>query len=82
MLSLGKYVWKCIVGTELVYFGCLLYGTTLSGERAKLHHSLLELLPLFKWGEPSHVVMTAICMALMAGLFGWYMVWMHNSSME
>lgn len=82
MLSLAKYVWKCVLGTVVVYAACIFYGVTLSGERAELHHELLGLLPFFEWGQPLGMILAGACLALYALLFGWYIVWMHNSSME
>ena len=82
MLSLSKYLWKCVLGIELVYSACLFYEFGLTAEKVKLHHDLLELLPFFEWGNPLRMAMTGLCLAVYAIFFGWYMVWMHNSSLE
>ena len=82
MLLFSRYIWKCILGTELIYIACLFYGLTLSAEKITLHHDLLELLPFFVWGNTVRMAMTGFCLAVYAAFIGWYMVWMHNSSMK
>ena len=82
MLSYFRYIWKCILGAEVMFVGCIFYGLTLSGERAEHHQRLLEQLPFFQWGQPFPTLMTAISLSVYAATFGWYMVWMHNSSLK
>jgi hypothetical protein len=48
----------------------------------ELHHALFETLPGFTWGSIGSMVWGAVLLALIAVIFGSYMVWMHNSSME
>lgn len=83
-LSLKSYVWKCVVGLEVAYFICLLGGylpwRTVAGR--ELHHALFETLPSFVWGNPASIILGAVYMLVFAWIFGWYMVWMHNSSLE
>lgn len=83
-LSLTSYVWKCVLGAEVVYFICLLGGLLpLRSARAiELHHTLFETLPGFSWISAGSVVLGAIYMFVFAWIFGAYMVWMHNSSLE
>ena len=80
-LSLKSYVWKCILGIEVAYAACLIYGTFLAGASAQLHHSLFTLLPGFTWGTFGGVLIGAIDLFIFAWIFGSYMVWMHNSSL-
>lgn len=82
MLSLKKYLWKCVLGAEIAYAACLFYEFKLSPEKTKLHHDLLELLPFFVWGDLLRMSLTGIALAVYAVVVGWYCVWMHNSSME
>lgn len=81
-LSLKLYGWKCVLGSEVVYFVCLLGGflPLRSTESIKLHHLLFETLPGFTWISLRSVVLGAVYMFAFAWIFGWYYVWMHNSS--
>ena len=47
----------------------------------QLHHTLLETLPGFTWINFSSVLLGAVYVFVFAWLFGWYIVWMHNSSL-
>ena len=81
-LSFQSYVWKCIFGTEVVYVLCLIGGfLPLRSERGiELHHTLFETLPGFTWITAGSVIWGAVLVAIIAWVFGVYMVWMHNSS--
>lgn len=84
-LSLKKYGWKCALGSEIVYFVCLLGGflPLLRTSRAlELHHQLFETLPGFTWINTEGVILGAIYFFVFAWIFAWYFVWMHNSSLE
>ena len=81
MLSKTKYAVLCIVGIEIFYVLCTAYGFTLSGRRMELHHSLFELLPLFVWGTVESFFLGAVSLGIFAGVFGWYVAWMHNVSL-
>jgi len=84
-LSFFSYIWKCVIGAEAVYFTCLLYAAfVLEGTPAgtTLHHTLFETLPGFVWLTPASVVLGAIYFAVFAVIFGAYIVWMHNSSIQ
>lgn len=95
MLSLKRYGWLCVLGTEAFYGLCLVYGALLptrvfdavSGAQiadiggARLHHALFELLPGFTWGTASGVIVGAVDLFAFAWIFAWYMVWMHNTSL-
>ena len=82
-LSLKSYVWKCVLGSETVYFICLIGGylplRTAAG--IELHHKLFETLPGFVWGNLWSIVLGAIYAFVFAWISGSYMVWMHNSSL-
>ncbi len=81
MLSKTKYATLCVLGIEIFYVLCVIYGLTLSGKASELHHSLFELLPLFVWGSITSFVLGAIYLALFAWVFGLYVAWMHNVSL-
>ena len=82
-LSLTSYVWKCILGAEVIYTLCLIGGylpwRTQRG--IELHHTLFETLPGLVWGNSTSILWGALVLAVFAVLFGSYMVWMHNSSL-
>ena len=82
-LSLTSYVWKCILGAEVIYTLCLIGGylpwRTQRG--IELHHTLFETLPGFAWGNSTSILWGALVLAVFAVFFGSYMVWMHNSSL-
>jgi hypothetical protein len=83
-LSFSSYVKKCVLGMEIAYVVCLVGGyLPLRTTRGiELHHALFETLPGFTWGSIGSMVWGAVLLALIAVIFGSYMVWMHNSSME
>ncbi len=80
-LSLKSYGWKCVLGAEVFYVACLIYGAFIIGIAAQLHHSLFELLPGFTWGTISGVIIGAVDLFVFAWIFASYFVWMHNSSL-
>ncbi len=83
-LSLKKYVWKCVLGAEVVYFFCLLGGYVpfRTGRGVELHHALFETFPGFEWGNIGSIILGAVYMFVFAWICGVYMVWMHNTSIE
>ncbi|OGH67948.1 MAG: hypothetical protein A3C15_00245 [Candidatus Magasanikbacteria bacterium RIFCSPHIGHO2_02_FULL_50_9b] len=81
-LSYVPYSLKCILGAEIMYVGCIFYGTTLNKPNSELHHALLGLLPGFTWGSLSSAIVSGVVIAAYAFIFGLFMVWMHNSSMK
>ncbi len=83
-LSLKSYVVKCVLGTEIAYVICLIGGyLPWRTERGvELHHALFETLPGFVWGSFGSMIWGAVLLAVAAVIFGSYMVWMHNSSLE
>lgn len=83
-LSMSSYVWKCVVGMEIAYALCLVGGYLpwRSARGTSLHHALFETLPGFTWGNFGSMVWGAVLLAIIAWIFGAYMVWMHNSSLE
>lgn len=81
MLQLKRYGWLCVLGTEVFYVLCLIYGFSLTGKAAELHHSFFELLPGFSWGNIGSVILGAVYLFVFAWIFAWYIVWMHNTSL-
>lgn len=81
MLSIKRYAWLCVLGTEVAYFLCLGYGLFVNGASKTLHNSLFELLPGFTWGSVGSVIWGAIFLGAIAGIAGSYIAWMHNKSM-
>lgn len=81
-LSVSSYAKKCVLGAEVVYVLCLLGGFLpwRSEQGALLHHRLFETLPGFTWITFGSFIWGAILIAILAWIFGAYMVWMHNSS--
>lgn len=82
-LSLKLYVWKCILGSEIIYFICLAGGLLplRTTQGVLLHHALFETLPGFVWINVASVILGAVYMFIFSVIFGTYMVWMHNSSL-
>ena len=78
--SYPQYIWRCVLGAEIVYGACVAYGTFLSPEKTALHRSLLELLPGFQWGSATGFLLTALGIAVYAAIFGAYITWMLNAS--
>ena len=81
MLSKTKYSGLCVLGTEVLYVLCLVYGALLAGRAQELHHSLFELLPGVAWGNPLTFVWGAVLLGVLALIVGWYVAWMHNISL-
>lgn len=82
-LSFKSYVSKCVLGAEAAYVVCLLGGfLPLRSQRGiELHHQLFETLPGFTWLTFGSFIWGAVLIAVIAWVFGAYMVWMHNSSL-
>lgn len=81
-LSIGKYAGLCILGGEIAYTACMLYGTMLTGNAAQLHHAMFELLPRFTWVGFGSWIAGAVSIALWSGIGGAYIAWMHNVSIK
>lgn len=81
-LSLGRYAALCVLGGELAYTACLLYGTRLSGKAAEFHHAIFELLPGFTWLGFGSYIAGALTVAIWSGVAGAYIAWMHNVSLS
>jgi hypothetical protein len=81
MLSTTKYVALWVVGMEIFYALCLGYGSLLSQKGRELHQSLFELIPGFVWGNPVSMVWGGLYMGVFALIVGWYIAWMHNTSL-
>lgn len=82
MLFKTKYAGLCVLGMEIFYILCIGYGLLLSGKTMELHHSLLELIPGFNWGNAASMVWGALYLAILAWIGGWYIAWMHNASLN
>lgn len=59
---------------------CLGYGLVLSAKGRELHQELFELIPGFVGGNPVSMVWGAVYMGILAWIAGWYIAWMHNTS--
>ncbi|OGN33822.1 MAG: hypothetical protein A3I39_01135 [Candidatus Yanofskybacteria bacterium RIFCSPLOWO2_02_FULL_47_9b] len=83
-LSLKAYAWKCVLGSEVLYAVCLVGGLLpiRSARGIELHHTFFETLPGFTWLTFGSVILGVIYVSAFAWIFGWYYVWMHNSSLE
>ena len=82
MLSKTKYAALCVLGTEVFYILCIAFGLLfLTGKAVELHHSLLELIPGFAWGNAVTMVLGGVYLGIMALIAGWYIAWMHNTSL-
>ena len=81
-LSIKKYAALCVLGGEVAYTACLLYGTTLTGEAARLHHAIFELFPGFAWLNVGSYLAGAVTVAIWSGAAGVFIAWMHNVSLE
>lgn len=84
MLSYKSYAWKCVLGAEIAYGLCLAVAF-LPFRTAKgfaVHSWLFETIPGFTWINPWSVIWGALVIAVLAFIFGLYIVWMHNSSMS
>ena len=83
-LSLRKFGWKCVLGSELGYAICLAGGflPIRTGRGMDLHRALFETFPGFTWINATAVVLGAVYAFVFAWIFASYFVWMHNSSLE
>lgn len=83
MLSLKRYGWLCALGGEVAYVLCLAGGYVpfRTSQGTELHHALFETLPGFVWGNPWSIVLGAAYVLVLAWIFAWYYVWMHNYSL-
>lgn len=83
MLSLKRYGWLCVLGSEIAYAICLAGGyLPLRTSRAtELHRALFETMPGFAWGSVASVFLGAFYVFVFAWIFAGYYVWMHNTSL-
>lgn len=79
---MGKYAKLCILGGEVAYTACMVYGLFLSGSAAALHLSLFQLLPGFNGMNLASWFFGAISVAAWSGAAGAYISWMHNASLK
>jgi len=80
VLSKTKYALLCVLGMEIFYVLCVIYGVLLSGKAKELHHALFELIPGSVWGNPVSMVWGAVYVGVLAWIVGLYIAWMHNAS--
>jgi hypothetical protein len=73
-----------VLGGEIAYAVCLIGGLLplRTDAGVALHHAIFETLPGFTWISAGSVVLGAVYVFIFSLIFGWYMVWMHNSSLE
>lgn len=81
-LSLKQYGWKCVLGTEVVYVGCVFYGHFLSGRAYEFHQTFFETFPFFSWSSIWRMIAAGLFLMIPAWIFACYYVWMFNSSLE
>lgn len=81
-LSIGKYAGLCVLGGEIAYTVCMVYGSFLSGKAAELHLALFQLLPGYSGLNFSSWFFGALTVAVWSGLTGVYISWMHNVSIQ
>lgn len=81
-LSMGIYAGLCVLGGEIAYTVCMVYGVFLSGKAAELHLALFQLFPGFTGMNLSSWIFGAISVAVWSGLGGAYISWMHNVSLK
>ena len=79
MFSYQSYIWKCVLGSEIIYVLCMVYRAFVAVELLPLHDNLLRLMPGFSL-TPAGIVIAGIGIAVYSAVFGAYMVWMLNSS--
>jgi hypothetical protein len=83
MLSLKRFGWLSVLGSEIGYLICLFGGylPLRSSKGMELHRALFETFPGFVWGKAASVLLGAIYTFVFAWIFAWYFVWMHNTSL-
>ena len=83
MLSLKRYGWLCVLGSEIAYLVCLAGGylPLRTSRGIELHHALFETIPGFVWGNIGSVILGAVYVFAFAWIAAWYFVWMHNTSL-
>jgi hypothetical protein len=83
MLSVKRYRWLCVLGSEVAYFACLASGLLpiRNAGGLELHHRLFETLPGFVCINAQSVILGAGYIFAFAWVFGSYFVWMHNRSL-
>ena len=81
-LSIKKYAALCVLGGEVAYTVCMLYGNFLTGQAAELHQALLSLLPGVANLNFGSWFVGAISVAAWSGLGGAFIAWMHNVSIN
>lgn len=81
-LSVGKYSALCVLGGEIAYTVCMVYGNFLSGAAAQLHADLFALLPGFTGVNFASWFFGALTVAVWSGVAGAYVAWMHNVSVK
>lgn len=81
-LAYKPYLWRCILGGEIVYVLCVMYGVMINPATQGVHTALFNTLPGFTWLTPGSFVLGLLYVFVTSVVFGAYMVWMHNASVE
>lgn len=81
-LSIGKYAALCVLGGEIAYTVCMVYGIFLSGKAAELHSALFQLFPGFSGLNFASWFFGGLTMVVWSGAAGAYIAWMHNVSVK
>jgi len=81
-LSYKPYLWRCVLGGEIIYVLCVGYGLV-AGEAAKQFHEVFfDTLPGFTWLTPGSFILGLVYVGVTSLIFGAYIVWMHNASVK
>lgn len=81
-LLILKYAALCVLGGEIAFTVCMVYGRFLTGKAAEMHTAIFQMLPgysgmnFFSWLAGAGVV------AVWSGAMGAYVAWMHNVSIS
>jgi hypothetical protein len=81
-LSVSKYAMLCVLGGEIAFTVCMLYGLFLTGKAAELHTALFQLFPGYSGMNFVSWLSGAVSVALWSGIGGAYIAWMHNVSIK
>lgn len=81
-LAYKPYLWRCVLGGEIVYLICVAYGAVLNEATAEFHRTLFNTLPGFTWLTAGSFILGLVYVLITSLIFGAYMVWMHNASVR
>ncbi len=72
----------CVLGGEVAYTLCMVYGFFLAGKAAELHLAIFQLLPGFTSLTLGSWFAGVVTVAFWSGFGGVYIAWMHNHSLK